>query len=138
MGEVEAKTGLEILDEDTCWELLATKPIGRLAALVHGRVELVPMNYAVHDTAVYFRSAPGTKLAAIDGEAVFEADEASYLMKSGWSVIAWGRLEEVTDDAELAVALTLPLRPWSDTPKPYLLKLVVERISGRRLTHAEF
>jgi uncharacterized protein len=138
MGEVEAKTGLEILDEDTCWELLETKPLGRLAASVHGRVELFPMNYAVHDNAVYFRSAPGTKLDAIDGEAVFEADEASYMMKSGWSVIAWGTLEEVTDEAEREAALQLPLRPWSDTPKPYLLKLVVSRISGRRLTHAEF
>lgn len=134
----DPKTGLEVLDEDTCWELLASKPLGRLAAVVHGHVELFPMNHAVHEGAVWFRSAPGTKLGALNDDVVFEVDDASYLMKSGWSVMAGGRLVEVTDPAEMEVGLSLPLRPWSDTPKPFLLKLVVHRISGRRLPGPEF
>jgi hypothetical protein len=146
----DPRTGLEILDADECWDLLAGQPVGRLVAVIAGAIEVFPMNHAVAETAgaagaagddrrvVYFRSARGTKIAAIDGDAVYEADEASYLLHSGWSVIARGRLREVHDPAEVAVVLALPLRPWSDTDKPYLLALDVTSLTGRRIPPPAF
>lgn len=136
--DTDPRTGLEVLDEDTCWELLAKEPIGRLVAIIDGRIELFPINYAVDDRAVFVRTAPGTKLAALGGEVVFEADDASWMMRSGWSVIVWGRLAAVTDTDELARAHELPLRPWSDTAKPLFLRLDAERITGRRIPPPEF
>lgn len=131
--DVDPRTGLEVLDEADCWRLLATQPVGRLAVVIDGRVEVFPINFAVHDGAVYVRSAPGTKLAALGGEAVFEVDEASWMLTQGWSVIARGELGVVTDPDEQAAAEQLPLRPWAESDKPFFLRLRVTEISGRQV-----
>jgi nitroimidazol reductase NimA-like FMN-containing flavoprotein (pyridoxamine 5'-phosphate oxidase superfamily) len=131
--EVDPRTGLEILDEAECWRLLTTQPLGRLAVVIDGRVEVFPINYAVHEGCVYVRSAPGTKLAAVGGEALFEVDEASWMLTQGWSVIARGDLAAVTAPEEQAAAEQLPLRPWAEGEKPFFLRLRVREISGRQV-----
>ncbi|HSL56562.1 MAG TPA: pyridoxamine 5'-phosphate oxidase family protein [Acidimicrobiales bacterium] len=131
--EVDPRTWLEVLDEAACWRLLTTQPVGRLIVLVDGRIEVFPINYAVHERAVYVRTAPGTKVAGVGGEAVFEVDEAAWMLTQGWSVIARGRLEAVTDPDEIAAAEQLPLRPWADSDKPHFLRLVTEEITGRQV-----
>ena len=131
--EVDPRTGLEVLDEAACWRLLTTQPVGRLIVLVDGRIEVFPINYAVHERAVYVRTAPGTKVAGVGGEAVFEVDEAAWMLTQGWSVIARGHLEAVTDPDEIAAAEQLPLRPWADSDKPHFLRLVTEEITGRQV-----
>ena len=45
------------LTEAECWTLLASQGTGRVAYQDNGRVLVFPVNYVVHDTAVYFRTA---------------------------------------------------------------------------------
>ncbi len=62
-------------------------------------------------------------------------DEIDTAARSGWSVLAVGRLEAVTDydDAEVRRGRTLPLFPWPRGDRPHRLRLVPTRLTGRRV-----
>lgn len=133
---IDARTGLEIIDPDECRQLLAGDDVGRLVLVDGGTPSVFPVNYALDGEAVVFRTAPGTKLAhALSGPAAFEIDEFDRAAHTGWSVIVTGHLEEVTAfDAETFDRVTrLPVEPWSGGDKPHWLRLVPSRISGRRI-----
>lgn len=133
---IDARTGLEIIDPDECRALLATDEVGRLA-IVDGRTPLVfPVNYALDGDAVVFRTTAGTKLSAAGQEAVsFEIDHFDRSARTGWSVLVTGRLEEVTPyDAEALDRVTrLPVEPWAGGERPHWMRLVPQRVSGRRI-----
>jgi uncharacterized protein len=130
----DLRTGLEVLSEDECWELLASISVGRLAAIVNGSPEIFPVNFVVDGRRLVFRSEPGTKLAAVGGEAVaFEADRTTDAFRTGWSVIVKGDFVELTDPLEIGRAATLGLRAWSTSSKPHWLRIEAREITGRRI-----
>jgi nitroimidazol reductase NimA-like FMN-containing flavoprotein (pyridoxamine 5'-phosphate oxidase superfamily) len=134
---IDARTGLEIIDPDECRRLLAAEEIGRLAVVDGGSPAVFPVNYAVDGDAVVFRTAGGTKLhSGPRGRVVFEIDDFDRDARTGWSVVVAGRLEEVTPyDAETLERVTgLPLAPWAQGDKPHWMRLVPDRITGRRIT----
>jgi nitroimidazol reductase NimA-like FMN-containing flavoprotein (pyridoxamine 5'-phosphate oxidase superfamily) len=137
MRMIDRRTGLEVLDRDTCLELLAGDEVGRLAIAGRGAPILMPVNYALDGETVVFRTDPGTKLerAGRFGRAAFEIDRFDREARSGWSVVVTGRLEEVTDyDAATLERLTrLPLRPWARGEKQHWVRLVPSKITGRRV-----
>lgn len=57
-------------------------------------------------------------------------DEA---ISSGWSVLAVGVGEEITDPAQLAAAEQLDLRPFAGGDRPHFVKVRPEFLSGRRI-----
>jgi nitroimidazol reductase NimA-like FMN-containing flavoprotein (pyridoxamine 5'-phosphate oxidase superfamily) len=131
----DARTGIEWLDRQECLNLLAGDQIGRLAVLEGGTPVIFPVNYGLDGTAIVIRTDPGTKLD--DGprsRACFEIDSFDRETKSGWSVVAVGRLEEVSryDSAHERVQ-GLPVEPWAGGEKAHWLRLVPDRITGRRL-----
>ena len=77
--------GLEVLDLDTCWQLLDTHHVGRLAVSIANQPEIFPINYVVDDQSLVFVTAEGTKLAAaVLGTGVaFEIDSADPLFHTG-------------------------------------------------------
>ncbi|HEY8524687.1 MAG TPA: pyridoxamine 5'-phosphate oxidase family protein [Acidimicrobiales bacterium] len=137
MSSVDRRTGLEVLDRDTCLELLATAEVGRLAIGGLGDVVLLPINYALDGETVVFRTDPGTKLerAGRWGRATFEIDDFDLVARAGWSVVVTGRLEEVThyDATAFERVGRLPIDPWVGGEKRHWLRLVPTRITGRRL-----
>ena len=70
----EKKTGIPSmrpLSHAECMELLATVPIGRLGISIGALPLVLPVNFALHDGRVIFRTAPGTKLdGAVAGTVV--------------------------------------------------------------------
>lgn len=134
----ETEIALLMLSTDECRALLAAhRPrLGRLAFVDAGWPLVLPMNYVVRGDAIYFRSAPGSKMiAAVQAQrVVFELDHVDEVWEEGWSLLAFGRLHLVTDDEELAEARRLPLRPWAGGDRPYYLRLDIESLSGRRIT----
>jgi nitroimidazol reductase NimA-like FMN-containing flavoprotein (pyridoxamine 5'-phosphate oxidase superfamily) len=138
MGLVDARTGLAVIDPDTCRALLAGEEIGRLALVVGRAPAIFPLNYALDGDAVVFRTAPGTKLDHAErGPVAFEVDGLDREQRTGWSVVVHGRLEEVTqfDAATLARVSALALYPWAEGVKDHWLRLVPSHISGRRVVH---
>ncbi|MBX7434008.1 pyridoxamine 5'-phosphate oxidase family protein [Mycobacterium sp. Y57] len=123
---------ITVLTEADCWELLAGETLGRLATSPAGKPEIFPVNYAVQDHTVLFRSAEGTKLMStvINDEVAFEAD--GHGDTGGWSVVLKGHARLLEGAAEIAEAEQAPLRPWVATLKLRFVRIVPTEISGRR------
>jgi nitroimidazol reductase NimA-like FMN-containing flavoprotein (pyridoxamine 5'-phosphate oxidase superfamily) len=134
----DASTGIEWIDRQECLRLLGNDEIGRLAVLDGGTPVIFPVNYGLDGSNIVFRTDPGTKLD--DGprsRACFEIDRFDRGSRSGWSVVAVGRLEEITryDSAHERVQ-SLPVHPWAEGQKAHWMRLVPDRITGRRLRPA--
>jgi uncharacterized protein len=127
---------LEVLSRAECLRLLATVPIGRLGVSIGALPVILPIRFALLDDAIVVRSARGTKLdTAIAGAVVaFEADHVDHVEHHGWSVLAQGIAEVLTDAAELATAHTLDLRSWTPTHDDRYVRIGTEIMSGRRLS----
>jgi nitroimidazol reductase NimA-like FMN-containing flavoprotein (pyridoxamine 5'-phosphate oxidase superfamily) len=133
---IDARTGLEVIPPDECRALLRAEEIGRLAIIDGGTPAVFPVNYVYDGDAVVFRTAPGTKLSAGPrAPASFEIDLFDRQSRTGWSVVAVGRLEEVTqfDAATLERVRELPVDPWAGGDRPHWVRLVPTRVTGRRI-----
>lgn len=127
---------LEVLDRRTCLSLLGEGVIGRLAVVAGGAPHILPVNYVLAGEELMFRSGPGTKLRAAErAPACLEIDSFDAETRTGWSVVASGRLEEITEHQAtlLAEAKRLPIEPWAGGPKLHWLRLIPSRITGRRV-----
>ena len=131
----DARTGIEMMDRQLCLRLLAADEVGRLAVVTAGAPVILPVNYALDDESIVFRTAPGTKLEGVRGMACFEIDAFDRSTRHGWSVVVTGRLEEVDQYAarDLARLRSLDLSPWAAGEREHWLRLVPSHISGRRV-----
>jgi len=131
-----SENGIEILGRQECLGLLATDEIGRLAVVVANTPLVMPVNYALDDETVVFRTDPGTKLdEGPRARASFEVDSFDRARRTGWSVVATGRLEEVThyDATTFDRVRRLVVDPWAGGEKTHWMRLVPDRVTGRRI-----
>jgi nitroimidazol reductase NimA-like FMN-containing flavoprotein (pyridoxamine 5'-phosphate oxidase superfamily) len=128
----------EELTRERCLELLEGEVLGRLAVVVGGRPDIMPVNYLLDGEGVVIRTAEGTKLKAASGAPVaFEVDEVDRDLRSGWSVVVHGIAHEIRSlgrDEITARMLTLPVDPWAGGDKPFLLRIAPLSITGRLIT----
>jgi nitroimidazol reductase NimA-like FMN-containing flavoprotein (pyridoxamine 5'-phosphate oxidase superfamily) len=130
------KSNLQSMDRTECLALLAGEAVGRLAVTDGRTPMIVPVNYALDGEDIIFRTDPGTKYElGPRARACFEIDHIDRETHTGWSVLATGWLEEVThyDAARWARVLALPVEPWAAGAKSHRMRLVTERITGRRI-----
>lgn len=136
MTSIDGRTGLQLIDRDECLELLAGDVVGRLA-VVHGRTPAIfPVNYVLDGADIVFRTDAGTKFDVAErASACFEIDGIDRKTRAGWSVVATGRFEEVTkhDSQTLRRIQQLPVEPWAGGAKVHWMRLVPDRITGRRV-----
>jgi uncharacterized protein len=128
---------LQVIDREECLRLLAGDEIGRLAVISGTTPVVVPVNYALDGETVVFRSDPGSKLDhGPRARASFEVDCFDRERRTGWSVVATGRLEEVThyDAATFARVRRLAVDPWAGGDKAHWMRLIPDRVTGRRVT----
>lgn len=133
-GLARGGTDLEHLSEHDCWTLLATHKLGRLALNVSGSPRIFPVNYAVGDGAIVFRTQPGAKLAHGPGSAVcFEIDGYEETSARGWSVMAVGTLQDITvaDDPRSVRLRELHVRPQAPGERHHWLALTPAEVTGR-------
>jgi uncharacterized protein len=126
--------GVIVLPEHTCWMLLRTAEVARLAVSVDGVPDIFPVNFVVDHGTVVFRTADGSKLAAALSNPVvaFEVDGYDTDVNEAWSVVIKGRAEEIKQLHERIESMDLPLFPWHAAPKSRFLRISPETISGRR------
>ena len=115
------------LDESECWALLRKAAVGRLAVVVNHRPEIFPITHIVDHATIVFHTAVGTKL---EGSLDPDTGEA-------WSVIVKGLAREIKQMYEALEALDLPLFPWHAAPKPRIMRIEPEAITGRRFRVAD-
>ncbi len=125
------------LSHAICAELLSAGIVGRIAFVTPTGPQVIPVNYAVIDDTVVFRTSP-YGLLGIHGRGVraaFEIDQLDHEYDQGWSVVAHGRLAHLTDPVALdRVHATWRPRPWAGGVSRHLyLQLTWDLLTGRRL-----
>jgi nitroimidazol reductase NimA-like FMN-containing flavoprotein (pyridoxamine 5'-phosphate oxidase superfamily) len=122
------------LTEEQCWKHLRAQRLGRLALVKGGRPQIFPVNYAVGERSIVFRTAPGTKLVHGPGSvACFEIDGYEQDAREGWSVVVVGNLEEITEaeDARSQTLRQLPVDPLAPGARLHWVALHADEVTGR-------
>jgi len=127
--------GLELLTEEQCRELLGEATIGRLGVTVGGLPVILPVNFALLNGDIVFRSGAGTKLRAAADRAVvaFEVDAFDDHGETGWSVLAIGRAIAITDPDELELLRTCGPTPWARGSREHCVRVTPEMLTGRKI-----
>ncbi|MFC5730870.1 MULTISPECIES: pyridoxamine 5'-phosphate oxidase family protein [Nocardioides] len=124
------------LTYDECEELLSAGAFGRFVLTRPTGPEIVPVNYVVAGEAVLVRTAPGALLDRYaDGSSVvFEVDQVSYEQGHGWSVVARGRAERVTESQLTDEERRVPGPPrWVSREPESWIRLRWITLTGRRV-----
>jgi nitroimidazol reductase NimA-like FMN-containing flavoprotein (pyridoxamine 5'-phosphate oxidase superfamily) len=127
------RLGMMVLPTHECLALLRSVEVGRLAA--NGDFpEILPVNFVVADGTVMFRTAPGSKLAALtnDQRVAFEADGYDAAAGEAWSVVVKGLADVLRHPHQVLEAADLPLFPWQTAPKHHFVRIEPVEITGRR------
>ena len=124
------------LSKQDCRTLLGRRHLGRLAFVDGEWPMILPVNYVLDDAAVIVRTDAGSKLdAAVRGAPVaFEVDGVNEVEQTGWSVLARGHAEEVTDPDQLDRLRRLPLVPWAPGAKAHYVRIDATEVTGRRIS----
>ena len=126
---------------EECYRLLATQEVGRLGVNAEHYPLIIPVNYGVDGSTIVIRTHPGATLtAAAHANVTFEVDQIDRHSRSGWSVLARGLAEEVTEGhrAELVARThSTGVEPWAPGEHGRWLRLIVHHITGRRIVPGE-
>ncbi|QFG69880.1 pyridoxamine 5'-phosphate oxidase family protein [Ornithinimicrobium pratense] len=122
----------QVLDEQACWTRLANAEFGRLAYHLADEVHIAPVNYAVREGSIFFRTAEGSKLLGVvmNEDVAFEIDHIVDDEEVAWSVVARGKARILEGDAARQ-ADHLRLRPWVDNHRYNVVAIAVDEITGR-------
>ncbi len=119
------------LPESECWTLLDTVDVGRLAVSAADGADIFPITHHVHEGAIYFRTAPGTKLAALvaNPRVAFEADGA----RDGrpWSVVIRGVAHRLDIDDEIIASGVLGVVTPVDDDQWNYVRINPVAVTGR-------
>jgi nitroimidazol reductase NimA-like FMN-containing flavoprotein (pyridoxamine 5'-phosphate oxidase superfamily) len=125
------------LSEDECLARLETTTVGRIAFVDGNGQQLVPVNFALMDRAVYLRTLPGGFLSILargHDDVAFEIDHHD-VFRVGWNVTVRGTAGEVEDRATInRVLANHRLSPWAGGIRPLVIKLTPRSIAGRRVS----
>lgn len=134
---------IETLDRRSCLELLGEAGVGRLVYAVPSEPPgIVPVSYVLDgpegQEAVVIRTTHGSRLGrTAPGTTVsFEVDEIRASTHEGWSVVASGVAEQVSDPEEVR-RVGERLEAWAPGFKDLFLRVPLEKVSGRRLVSGE-
>ena len=123
---------IAVLDDRQAWDLLSSVALGRLVTSFGGQLEIFPVNFAVQDGTVLFRTAEGTKLftTVMNEKVIFEADD--HTASEGWSVIVRGTARMLNSSEDIHEAEQAGLIPWVATEKLRYVRITPTEISARR------
>jgi nitroimidazol reductase NimA-like FMN-containing flavoprotein (pyridoxamine 5'-phosphate oxidase superfamily) len=135
----DERTEMMVLDDDDSWRLLESAEVVRIAVAVPGDVEIFPVNTVVDEHTLVFRTAEGTKLAALamSGRVTVEADGQTPGGQEAWSVVVKGDAELLESFPEIYRAEELPLRCSHPGHKGRWVRVRPRDIQGRQFTQGD-
>jgi nitroimidazol reductase NimA-like FMN-containing flavoprotein (pyridoxamine 5'-phosphate oxidase superfamily) len=136
MGQAGRRPEFTELTMEECRDLLSTHGVGRLALPTDSGPEIVPLNYAVVDGSVVFRTAADTLPSRAAGAQVaFEVDRIDAAFSQGWSVLVRGHAGTVTDPDDVRrLEEHAHSTPWVGGHRDLWIRIVPDTITGRRIT----
>jgi uncharacterized protein len=136
-GAAHASSEVTVLGAAYCWALLRENHLGRVAILAGERPHIFPVNYVAGDGALVFRTGPGIKLDRGPGSiSCIEIDGFEPGAREGWSVMAFGKLHDITTatDERSASLRRLQVEPQAPGVRVHWIAMEVEEVSGRWFT----
>ncbi len=124
---------------DECRELLRGRVTGRIAVSTPDGPHIVPLNYTVLDESIVVRTTPFSVVATYgrNAKVAFEIDQFDDVRQLGWSVVARGRGDVVTDPAEISeIRQGCAPQPWADGARNLYFRIRWSELTGRRLAGA--
>jgi hypothetical protein len=128
---------MERFTEAEALDLAATVPVGRIVYSRYALPAVFIVNFKLDGRDVVFRTRKGPMFGAGVAETVvaFEVDRIDERTREGWFVTFLGRAKLVTSPAERARLAELDVEPWAPGEREYFIKVVTERVVGRRIPH---
>jgi nitroimidazol reductase NimA-like FMN-containing flavoprotein (pyridoxamine 5'-phosphate oxidase superfamily) len=135
-----AERVIEELSEDQCLNLISGGGIGRIAYTSRFGPAVLPVNYALQDGAVVFRTAAHgpldedlqTGITGADYKVAFEIDSIDLGSQRGWSVLIQGPAHHVAGTEEEGVRRA-GVESWAPGDRELFVRIVPSRITGRRV-----
>ncbi len=130
-----AQGAVEILDVEECWTLLSSAELGRIALVeATGEPTVLPVNYSVHGDALFIRTGNDSKLWSIQTHPRVAIEVDGSVGAVQWSVLVRGTARQLTTREELDESGAAAMQPWAPAPKPYVIRVQPETVTGRRFT----
>lgn len=114
--------------------LLEAGCIGHLGFTSGALPVVAPVRYRLASRSLVFATERGPKLTSArrNSVACVEIAGTDSLTGTDWSVLATGRLREITDPSFIGVNDGVSIRPWCLPTAEYVVALDIELLSGVR------
>lgn len=131
----------ERLGEEECLRLISSGGIGRIGFSGRFGPAVLPVNYALHQGAIVFRTGQDsplgedlrTGIAHAYYKVAFEVDAIDLAAREGWSVLIQGDAQPVDSEDERAGLLAAGVEPWPAGEKELFVRIIPTSITGRRI-----
>jgi nitroimidazol reductase NimA-like FMN-containing flavoprotein (pyridoxamine 5'-phosphate oxidase superfamily) len=122
------------LSDEECLARLRSHPVGRIAFCSEAGPQIYPVNYALSDDAIVFRTSPYGPMAGQShhGDVAFEVDELDRELHEGWSVLVVGPAETLEADETLEMTSLRLLEPWAAGSRSLFVRITPHQLSGRQ------
>lgn len=120
---------------EVCERLIRKGVVGRVALCAADGPHIVPLNYAILDGFVVFRTSPYSVLGTFGRNSLlaFEVDHIDPDKKYSWSIVVRGRCQWVDDSETIASIEASGSAPWASGSRHLYLRLPMTDITGRQL-----
>lgn len=128
--------GSEVLSAEECDHLLSTTPIGRVAFLLGGEPQILPVNFLFEEGTIIIRTTVGSKMeaAGMHHRFAFEIDHWDSESQSGWSVLAHGMADVLNDSEEIGRLEGMGLDSWAEGAESDLwIRVRLDDVTGRKV-----
>jgi uncharacterized protein len=126
---------IEALSTRECIGLLAETPVARVIFTDHALPAVLPLTVAVLRGDVFFRTTPDSRLAGLadGGVLTVQADSVDVTSRTGWSVVATG-ISEIVSDPQRRAEIEALVQPWAPGDHSVTVRIPLTSISGRRIS----
>ena len=128
---------MDDLVEEVCWRLVSQEPVARIGFVNDDGPQILPVNFALVGHTVVVRTSKGSMLDAMStGQVVVvEVDALDDALRTGWSVIIRGHVEELNPD--LLPLIENTVRPWAGGEKDRWFCVRPATITGRAISRPD-
>lgn len=124
------------LTTEECLALLEAHKVGSLALQTDGGLRIYPLNYAMVQEQVVFRTLPYGQIAnnAHGSEVAFAVDQLDEALKQGWHVLVVGKCERIEDPGEVRLIKSeMDPEPWAEGQRTLYFGIQWTNITGRQV-----
>jgi nitroimidazol reductase NimA-like FMN-containing flavoprotein (pyridoxamine 5'-phosphate oxidase superfamily) len=141
-GHPQPQAPLEPFGQAESWKLISAGGVGRIGYSGRYGPTVLPVNFALSEQAVVFRTGQDsplgedlrTGIADADYVVAFEVDEISPATREGWSILIQGSAHHIDSEHERAQVMRSGVEAWPGGEKDLFIRIQPTRITGRRIS----